>query len=81
MGLRPAPGRGIPSAVAASSGGGSVPGLYSCVAPVAMAVRYLYINVHSAASVPCCALPWDCEEMSKKIGFVGVVIWLPNRNL
>lgn len=57
---------GILSAGAAS-GGGSVLGLYSCVAPVAVAVRYLYINVHSAASAPCCALPQDCEEMSKKI--------------
>lgn len=67
--------------MSASSGGGSVPGLWSYTAPVAAAARYLCINIHRAASVPWCALAWGCEEMPKKIGFVGVVIWCPDRNL
>lgn len=47
--------------------------------PLDVAAGYLYVNIHNAAAVPRCALPWGCEETSKEICFAGVVI--PNRNL
>lgn len=45
-------------------------------APAVGAGMYLCVNTRGTA-----AFSWGCEEMSETTGFVGVVSWLPNRNL